>query len=217
MSAVAGMARRRDGLLAVAVLGAIALALVTMDCAREEQQSAGSIPIAPPATTPKLPEPPAPAPKARESGKEAPDFLITVYQGEGVLGGKTVSLSQLRGKPLVLNFYAGNCPPCRAEMPDFQAVYQQYQDKVLLMGLDVGPFTGLGSREDGQKLLRDLAITYPAGTTLDSTVPAKYGVLAMPTTVSINQDGTILRKALGQLSRQQINILFEELLRASRK
>lgn len=217
MSAVAGMARRQDGLLAVAVLGAIALAFLTVACGRREQPAAGPVPIAAPAATPKPPELPAPASTARESGKAAPDFPITAYQGEGVLGGKTINLSQLRGKPIILNFYAGNCPPCRAEMPDFQAVYRQYQDKILLIGLDVGPFTGLGSREDGQKLLKDLAIAYPAGTTLDSTVPAKYGVLGMPTTVSIKQDGTILRKAIGQLSREQINILFEELLRASRK
>ena len=47
----------------------------------------------------------------------APDFRFSLYQGEEVLGAKELSLSDLRGKPLVLNFWAGLCPPCRLEMP----------------------------------------------------------------------------------------------------
>ncbi|MBI4298162.1 MAG: TlpA family protein disulfide reductase [Chloroflexi bacterium] len=145
----------------------------------------------------------------------APDFEVTLYQGEKVLRKEKFRLSELRGKPLVLNFYAGLCPPCRAEMPDFQRVYEQYDDRFLLLGVDIGPFVGLGSREDGRMLLEDLSITYPAGTTSDQSVPARYEILGMPTTVFITSQGGIHRKWAGLLPRDRMAAFVEELLKAS--
>ncbi|MSP77979.1 MAG: TlpA family protein disulfide reductase [Dehalococcoidia bacterium] len=66
-----------------------------------------------------------------------------------------VSLVQLRGRLVVLNVYAGNCPPCREEMPDLEAAYQQYRDRVVLIGVDIGSFTGLGMREEGKQPFGD--------------------------------------------------------------
>jgi thiol-disulfide isomerase/thioredoxin len=145
------------------------------------------------------------------------DFQISVYQGEQVVGGQEVKFSQLfgKGKPVVLNLYAGLCPPCRLEMPDLQSAYQQYQDKILLFGLDVGPFVGLGSREDGQALLRKLAITYPAGTTFDSDVVRTYQVLGMPTTYFISPKGQVVQKWTGLLTRAKFTELVQALLAAS--
>ena len=62
------------------------------------------------------------------------DFEFVVYQGEEELGGSDLSFSQIfdQGKPVVLNFWAGQCPPCRAEMPGFQEVYNQYQGDFIL-------------------------------------------------------------------------------------
>ena len=68
----------------------------------------------------------------------APDFDFTLYQGEGDLGATELSMSDLQGKPVVLNFWAGLCPPCRAEMPDFQAFSDDNRDSVLVLGIDVG-------------------------------------------------------------------------------
>jgi len=47
-----------------------------------------------------------------------------------------------QGKPVVLNFWGGSCPPCRAEMPDFQAALIEFGENAIFLGLDVGPFTG---------------------------------------------------------------------------
>ncbi len=148
--------------------------------------------------------------------KTATDFTIIAYHGQEALGGETVQFSSLLGKqPVVLNFWAGLCPPCRAEMPDFQALSQKYQGQVLIMGVDVGPFSGLGSEADGRKLIQELGITYPTGTTRDSTVTRRYQVLGMPSTFFITPDGIIVQKSLGYLSRQQMEEAFQKLLKTS--
>ena len=57
----------------------------------------------------------------------APDFDFTLFQGQETLGATELTLHQLLGKPIVLNFWAGLCPPCRAEMPDFAGVLRRIQ------------------------------------------------------------------------------------------
>jgi hypothetical protein len=100
-------------------------------------------------------------------------------------------------------------------MPDLQEVHEGYGDRILLFGLDVGPFVGLNSREDGQALLEELQITYPAGTTFDANVVRDYQILGMPTTVFIKPDGVVIRNWAGLLNKQKLEELVEELLAAS--
>ncbi len=150
--------------------------------------------------------------------KAAADFDIVLYQGESAIGGREIRLSSLwgKGRPVVMNFWAGLCPPCRAEMPDFQRLYDEgAKSKVTLIGVDIGPFIGLGSQEDGKALLRELKITFPAGTTPDARPVAAYQILGMPTTVFITADGKIFRKYTGLLTRGQMDTLVAELLGAS--
>ena len=111
----------------------------------------------------------------------APNFTFTMYQGEDKLGASELDLAQLRGQPVVLNFWAGLCPPCRAEMPDFQSFYDKFKDRATLIGIDLGQFTGLGSQQDAKDLLQELGVTYPAGFTNDSGVVKDFKILGMPT------------------------------------
>ena len=145
--------------------------------------------------------------------QSAPDFQVSTYQGDALLGGGELQLSDLFGQPIVLNFWAGLCPPCRAEMPDLQAFHNEFGDRIILLGLDVGPFfRALGSREDARDLLEELGITYPAGTTLDENVVRQYRVLSMPTTFFITADGKIFRKWPGLLNQKKISEIAEDLL-----
>jgi len=176
------------------------------------------------AATPEL-APPANPPSAAEGSEPSPidesklvsDFELIVYQGQEVLGGDTVRFQELlnQGKPVVLNFWAGLCPPCRVEMPDLQEVYEEYGDRILLIGLDVGPFVGLGSQADAQALLAELAVTYPAGTTTDSSVVVDYSLLGMPTTYFISPEGELVDTWTGLLTKGKLVELVEELLEAS--
>ena len=143
----------------------------------------------------------------------APDFRFSLYQGEEVLGAGELSLADLRGKPVVLNFWAGLCPPCRSEMPDLQEFYADYDNEVILFGLDVGPFfSGLGSRQDGKDLLKELEVSYPAGSTSDSEVVREYEILGMPSTFFITADGKIFRKWGGLLTKDKLAEIVHEML-----
>ena len=142
----------------------------------------------------------------------APDFSISLYQGSAELGAETINFSDLRGKPVVLNFWAGLCPPCRAEMPDLQEFYMEFKDRATLIGLDVGQFTGLGTQDAARSLLSELSITYPAGFTTDATVMRGYKVLSMPTTVFVDSSGAIFRTWGGVLNREKLTEITNEML-----
>ncbi len=131
--------------------------------------------------------------------KPAPDFQFDVYQGADSLGEDQLNFSDLQGKPVVLNFWAGLCPPCRAEMPDFQRFHDGYGDRVHVFGLDVGPYTGLGSEQNALDLLSDLGITYPTGNTSKGQVILDYEVLFMPSTFFVTADGKIYKEWNGGL------------------
>ena len=151
------------------------------------------------------------------TGEVAEDFSIFVYQGEDILGASNLSLNQMLGlgKPVVLNFWAGLCPPCRAEMPDLQRVHDKFGDRILLFGLDVGPFVLLGSREDGRELLGDLEVTYPAGSTEDGNVVRAYEIRGMPSTFFIKPNGEIQKEWTGLLNESKMTELIEDLIAAS--
>jgi thiol-disulfide isomerase/thioredoxin len=104
---------------------------------------------------------------------------------------------------VVLNFFAGACAPCRAEMPAFQKVADEYQGRVIFVGVDVGPFTGLGTHDDAARLLKDLGIRYPAGYAVDATPLALY-VLGMPTTVVFDARGQLVTKVTGTMTEAQL-------------
>lgn len=156
------------------------------------------------------PEPTVDAPARLEASL---DFDIEITQGaEGVVVGRRRFASLVgQGKPVVLNFWAGLCPPCRAEMPDLQRLHETYGERVTIVGLDVGPFVGLGTNEDGLRLLRQLGIAYVAGTTADADVVRAYGVVGMPTTVFFTADGRRSATHAGLMTRAQALTILERI------
>ena len=144
----------------------------------------------------------------------APDFIFTLFQGQDKLGAHPLNLAELRGKPLVLNFWAGLCPPCRAELPDLQEFYNEFNDRVNLVGIDLGQFTGLGNLEDAKDLLQELNITYPIASTGDSGILQDYRVFGMPTTVFIDAEGRVFKNWGGALNlkilREQTNKMLAQ-------
>jgi thiol-disulfide isomerase/thioredoxin len=149
---------------------------------------------------------------------EVPDFTILAYQGAAEIGGQEVTLAEMlstAGRPVVLNFWAGLCSPCRAEMPDIQEVFDERRQDVLIMGIDVGPFILLGSREEGKALLIEMGVTYPAGTTFDSAVVRDFQILGMPTTIFLKPNGEVQRRWTGLLTAGKMNELIDDLIAES--
>jgi len=99
-------------------------------------------------------------------------------------------------------------------MPGFQSLYEAEGDDFILLGVDVGPFTGLGSHQDATQFLREFSISYPTGFAKDSKPVRAYGVQAMPTTVFITPDGKTTRNWPGFLSednlKAQLTLLRQE-------
>ena len=79
-----------------------------------------------------------------------------------------------QSKPVVLIFWTGLCPPCRAQTQDFQRLYDTYGDKFIMLGVDVGLYVGLDTRQDALDFLEEFDITYPTARPL--TFPAPRGL-----------------------------------------
>ena len=90
----------------------------------------------------------------RISARQAPQLDLMALRD-----GREITTADLQGRVVLIDFWSSWCPPCRAEMPGFQRFYDEYSGRVTLLGLDVGPFTFLGSNDQGKDLLRQLGIT----------------------------------------------------------
>ncbi len=135
------------------------------------------------------------------------DFEIKLYQGQDMFGGATVPISAVfaEGKPVVINFYAGLCPLCNVELPAMQAAYAQYNEQVNFVIVDIGPFVGLGSEQDGINMIGNLGVTIPGGSISDADVLRDYGVFGTPAVSFFHPDGTLSFQHNGVMSEAQIN------------
>jgi len=150
----------------------------------------------------------------RATGRDAAD-RIHLYQGETTLGGANVNLSALvgKGEPVVVNFWASNCPPCRMEMPGFQHVYAEHGGKgYLMLGVDVGPQTGLGTHEGARALLQQEDIAYPVGYAEGNGLVVAYGLRGMPTTLFFDASGHQVGRVVGYLPEPQLRTRLASLL-----
>ena len=139
-----------------------------------------------------------PAPKALSAkvGQPAPDFELTA------LDGKTVKLSDYKGKPLVLNFWASWCNPCRREFPMFREQLAKADGKWALVGVNTQDFV----KSDGQKFAKDQKATWPNGYDSDGAVKAGYsGSPGLPQTFFIDADGIIRSHLFGELTADKLH------------
>jgi cytochrome c biogenesis protein CcmG, thiol:disulfide interchange protein DsbE len=131
---------------------------------------------------------------AVEAVKPAPDFVLKT------LDGSQIRLSELRGKTVLLNFWATWCPPCKAEMPDLNALHREYGK--------TRNFTVLGiDDEEGQAAVATFAkqndIDFPLALDIDGAVTSnRYNVRGLPTSMVIDRDGNIRDMWTGRISKE---------------
>lgn len=136
--------------------------------------------------------------------KTAPDFTVTGWDGG------QISLSEFEGQPVVVNFWASWCPPCKSEMPDFDAVYQELGGEVVFMMINMTD----GNRETVQTaraFIEKTDYTFPVYFDEGQKAAGVYGVRSIPTTVFIDRQGRIAAQKQGSMSEQALRAGIEKI------
>ena len=116
---------------------------------------------------------------------KAPDFTVEDTEGNAV------KLSDMLGKPVVLNFWASWCPPCKSEMPEFNKVFEELGQDIQFMMVDAVD----GSRETkrtGEAYIASEGYTFPVYFDIEQDAVIQYGIRAYPTSVFIDNEGYIV-------------------------
>lgn len=132
-----------------------------------------------------------------EEPYSAPDF--TVYDFEG----NEVHLSDYIGKPVIVNFWASWCGPCKSEMPSFEEAYIEYKDKIQFMVVNMTD----GSREtveSASAYIKEQDYTFPVFYDTQSIAAYTYQVYAIPTTYFIDTDGNLVAAAQNAIDRETL-------------
>lgn len=135
--------------------------------------------------------------------KAAPNFKLSTQEG------KVVELAALKGKIVVLNFWATWCGPCRKEIPGFMEVYKHYKEK----GLEI---VGVSLDRDGWEAVgpyvEQAKINYPVVVGNRAMVEAYGGIDAIPATFIIDKQGNVVEKHVGYMSRFDVEEIIKGLL-----
>ena len=142
--------------------------------------------------------------KEAAPGKPAPDFTLSRIGGPGDL-----QLSSLRGKAVVLNFWASWCSPCKREAPALQAVSKTWGKRVVVLGVDVNDFQG-----DARGFMRKYGLTYPVVHDNKNVTTPKYGLTGLPETFFLDRRGRIVEHVPGEVRAADLNSGVERALRA---
>lgn len=205
------MNKKKSTILLIAVLGV----LIAGSALLYNSLSAQVEPELPPTTQENVPRE-TDSPQSETEGESqardseqvaAPDF--TALDADG----NEVKLSDLRGKPVVLNFWASWCPPCKREMPEFDKVYAELDGEVTFMMVDMTD----GQRETmeiGAAFIAESGYSFPVYYDVNQEAAYGYGVSSIPTTFFIDKDGYIVTGAQGQINeellRKGIGMIQEE-------
>lgn len=134
----------------------------------------------------------------------APDFVLKTFDGQ------TYKLSDLKGKAVVINFWASWCIPCRDEAPALQRAWEKYRDRgLIVLGVDY-----VDTETDAKKFIGEFQQTYPNGADLGTQISQGYHITGVPETYFVARDGRLLQgiDAQGRVKGNWIGPLSEDSL-----
>jgi peroxiredoxin len=150
-------------------------------------------------------EPAEPIPVGLQVGQLAPDFTLnTLDDGH-------VALSDLAGRPVLINFWASWCVPCRSEMPELVRAYETHKSEgFIVLGLNV---TSMDSPPDVQEFVDEFSVAFPVLLDKDGEVSLRiYRIPGIPTSIFLHRDGSIARVQVGGMTGDQIDEFVAEIL-----
>ncbi len=125
-------------------------------------------------------------------------------------------LEDYRGKTIFLNFWATWCPPCKAEMPDIQKLYEKSstegEDAVIVLGVAAPNMGQEGSEEEIAAFMEEKGYTYPVLMDTEGELFASYGIMSFPTTFMIDRDGNVFGYVSGMLSADMMDSIVRQTL-----
>lgn len=134
-------------------------------------------------------------------GYYAPDFTLEDVKGQ------TQSLSDYRGKYLLLNFWAIWCPPCKAEMPDLDQFHMENSDQIAVLGVELG-----SKASEVRQFVSKGQYQYPILLDTKNKIGKVYRISAVPTTYIINPEGKILHMLRGAVNKETLQLIKDTLL-----
>lgn len=147
------------------------------------------------------------APEESQAPIPALDFTLTDQFGN------THTLDQYKGKTILLNFWGTWCGPCRSEMPDLQAVYEDYgnnEKDLVVLGVAAPNLGQEGSAEDITAFLEENGYTYPTLMNEDASLFYSYGISSFPTTFMIDKNGNVYGYIMGAQSREVFDDIIQQ-------
>jgi thiol-disulfide isomerase/thioredoxin len=136
------------------------------------------------------------------AGHPAPPFELVTLEGE------ILRLSDLRGKPVILNFWATWCGPCRAEFPEFQKAAVDNADRLVMIGINN---TSIDRADLVPDFLTEFGITFPIALDPDGEMTTLYQIKGLPTTIFIDSNGIVNEVFPGPLNKAYIESKISEL------
>lgn len=143
---------------------------------------------------------PADLPRGALAGEAAPPFSLVMFDGTSFDLAAHVAGD---GRPIVLNFWASWCFPCRTEMPEFDEVAIEHPD-VLFLGVAIED-----TEAPAREFAEEVQVSYPLGIDGDGTISAAYPHIGLPTTYLIDGDGTVRRQIQGQVTKALLEAIVE--------
>lgn len=142
---------------------------------------------------------------SQNSSEVVPAIDFSPYDFEG----NAVKLSDKFGKPIVINFWATWCGPCKAELPVFEKMYEKYGEEVEFMMVNL---TGGRETVEGVKEFLELSEhEFPVYFDIDQSAAINYGINSIPRTIFVNSDGTVYGSHLGTISEESLEKYIEKI------